>query len=254
MQSNFNKKSNKKGKKSTTNAIIKNKSPGTSSKLFIQAKQSNILKYFFYACTIITLIVTILSIDLFANGVLSMVDAEVYSSIAFSLFLPSIVFAYLARKHNFSQILNELGLSKNHISVKFFVYGILLFLIILMLEIGLSLFSYITGIPLPTNVGKILSGMPLYFLIFSVFIAPLNEEIAFRGFLVNRIGIVASALIFAILHAGYSSIAEGLGAFIFGLLAGYVFKKTKSLYPSLIAHIIVNLLAVIVLFVLMGII
>ncbi|MGC8572253.1 MAG: CPBP family intramembrane glutamic endopeptidase [Candidatus Micrarchaeia archaeon] len=216
-------------------------------------KPSPMLKYLFYFLTFATLLITILSVVLFGYNIISFVDAEIYSSIAFSLFLPSIVIAYLSRRYSLNQILDELGLSRNHISVKLFIYGIIIFFAILLLEIALSLFSYITGIPLPTHVSELLSGLPLYFILFSVFIAPLDEEIAFRGFLVKRIGIVASAFIFAILHASYDSIAEGVGAFIFGLIAGYAFKKTKSLYPSLIAHILVNLLAVVALFLFTGI-
>ena len=78
-------------------------------------------------------------------------------------------------------------------------------------------------------------------------IEPINEEIMFRGFLVPRIGIVASAIIFGLAHYSYMSTfgVEMLGALIFGLLAGYVFKRTKSIYPGIVAHIIVNTIAII---------
>ncbi len=89
---------------------------------------------------------------------------------------------------------------------------------------------------------------PAYYLFFIAIIAPINEEILFRGFLVPRIGILASALIFAIPHLIiYYSVYELAFAFAFGLLAGYVFKKSGSLYSTIIAHMMVNVLAVLLL-------
>ena len=118
----------------------------------------------------------------------------------------------------------------------------------LVVELGISLFSKFTNIPLPTNVMKLLGGMPIYFYIFSFLIAPVNEEILFRGFFVSRIGIIPSAILFALLHFSYASISEFVAALIFGLLAGYVFKKTKSLYTSITAHVLLNFLTIAVLF------
>ncbi|MGC8649097.1 MAG: CPBP family intramembrane glutamic endopeptidase [Candidatus Micrarchaeia archaeon] len=206
---------------------------------------NKMLKTLFYFATSITAIVFILSFYLFAINSISIIKAEVYSSITFSLLLSSSVFAYLLyKKQNIHSILLELGLSKDNISKKIFSYGIILFFIIFALEILISLFSYISGIALPTNVSEVLFGTPLYFLLFSILIAPINEEIFFRGFLVPKYGIILPALLFALLHAGYGSIVEGIGAFVFGVLAGYIFKKTKSLYPSIIAHVLVNGLAI----------
>jgi membrane protease YdiL (CAAX protease family) len=39
-----------------------------------------------------------------------------------------------------------------------------------------------------------------------------------------------------------------VAALIFGLVAGYVFRKTESLYPSLVAHVLVNTLTILVTF------
>jgi membrane protease YdiL (CAAX protease family) len=232
--------------------IIKNmkKKKKNQSKVSREVKYNcinpnKLLKTLFYFATSLTAIVFVLSFYLFAINSISLIKAEIYSSITFSLLLSSSVFAYLLyKKQNVHLMLLNLGLSKDNISKKIFYYGIVLFFIIFVLEILISLFSYFSGISLPTNVSKVLSGTPLYFLLFSIFISPLNEEIFFRGFLVPRYGIIFPALLFALLHAGYGSIVEGIGAFIFGILAGYIFKKTKSLYPSIIAHVLVNSLAI----------
>ncbi|MGC8730310.1 MAG: CPBP family intramembrane glutamic endopeptidase [Candidatus Micrarchaeia archaeon] len=91
--------------------------------------------------------------------------------------------------------------------------------------------------------------MPVYFLIFSFIIAPFTEEILFRGFLVPRLGIILSAIIFAVPHfISYLSISEFVAAFLFGLAAGYAYKKTGSLYVSILAHMLVNFLAILSIF------
>lgn len=174
---------------------------------------------------------------------------ESYSSIALSLFFPSIVFSYLLYKGNtIGKIISQLGLSKDKVTVKFILLGIAIFIAVMIFGLALAAFSQVTGIQLPTNVQDALAGTPVYFLIFTFLIAPINEEIFFRGFMVPRIGIVASAIIFAFLHLSYLSISEFVAALFFGLLAGYVFKKTKSLYPSIVAHAIVNFVTVATLF------
>ncbi|MDE1810862.1 MAG: CPBP family intramembrane metalloprotease [Candidatus Micrarchaeota archaeon] len=172
--------------------------------------------------------------------------AEANLSITLSLFFPSIVFSYLLyRKKSLPEIIGQIGLSRKGFTFRNLAIGVSMFLAILVMGLAFGLFSQATGIPLPTNVALVLSGMPIYFLIFASLVAPFNEEILFRGFLVNRIGILLSALVFAFLHSGYASVSELVAALVFGLLAGYVFKRTNSIYPCILAHILVNVMAVI---------
>ncbi|MDE1870965.1 MAG: CPBP family intramembrane metalloprotease [Candidatus Micrarchaeota archaeon] len=174
---------------------------------------------------------------------------ESYSSMALSLFFPSIVFSYmLYRGNTISGIISELGLSRDRITAKMIIVGISLFLAVVLFGLALSAFSQLTNIQLPTNVQAALAGTPAYFLVFTFLIAPINEEIFFRGFMVPRLGIIASAIIFALLHLSYISVSEFAAALFFGLLAGYVFRRTKSLYPSIVAHAIVNFVTVAALF------
>ncbi|MGC8669937.1 MAG: CPBP family intramembrane glutamic endopeptidase [Candidatus Micrarchaeia archaeon] len=196
-----------------------------------------------------------------AYDTLSMAQMPVYcrlsvanSTIYLSLLFPSIVFSYLlARKKSLKAIIEGLGLSASKLTFNNIGIGVLLFASILLLSFAMSIFSALSNIPLPTNVQSLLGGMPLYLLIFSFIIAPIDEEILFRGFLVPRIGIVLSALVFALLHFSYLSISETFAAFVFGLLAGYVFKKTGSLYATIIGHMLVNLLTIIAILALSGV-
>jgi CAAX protease family protein len=186
-----------------------------------------------------------LSILLYNYGIISEPLLEAYSSITLSLALPSMVFSYLLfRGNTIGQIISQLGLSRDRFTLKMIAAGILVFFGVMLFSLAISVFSTATNIQLPTNVQTVLAGTPLYFLVFTFLVAPINEEIFFRGFLVPRIGIIASALLFAVLHFTYASVSEFVAALFFGLLAGYVYKRTKSLYPSIVAHMIVNFITI----------
>lgn len=81
--------------------------------------------------------------------------------------------------------------------------------------------------------------------------APFAEEIVFRGaiqrVLQNALGernrwiaIVVSALIFGIIHF---NLAQGLHAFLVGLLLGWLYSKTGSILPGLVFHWVNNTVA-----------
>jgi hypothetical protein len=181
------------------------------------------------------------SICLYAVSYLGAITAEVAATASFSMFLSTIVFSYLlAKGRTLKEIIEELRLTKKRISLRIVAAGFVLFLAVFLLQLVIAWIQQVTNIPLPTNVAQVLTGMPLSFILFTVFVAPINEEIFFRAFLVPRIGIIPSALLFGLLHFGYNSISEFVGAAIYGLMAGYAFKKTHSLYPSIIGHILVN--------------
>ena len=77
-------------------------------------------------------------------------------------------------------------------------------------------------------------------------VGPLEEEIIFRGILLGGLlrmrcrpwlAILISALAFAAMH-GYG--LKMLGCTGFGILCGWLFWRTRSLLPSIVAHIINN--------------
>jgi hypothetical protein len=84
----------------------------------------------------------------------------------------------------------------------------------------------------------------LALLITGAFFTPFGEEVVFRGVIANALnrygmwaGVVGSAAIFAVIH-GPSVIL--LDAFMVGILTGILFRKTGSLWPSLVIHIVYN--------------
>jgi hypothetical protein len=143
-----------------------------------------------------------------------------------------------------------LGLGREGIIWRNIALGLLIFAIIVTLELIVSLIGQVAGTTISTNVDQIFAAAPVWFLVFSATLAPISEEVLFRGLMVPRLGIVVSALIFAAMHASYNSTfgVEVVAALVFGLIAGYAFRKTGSLYPSMIAHVLVNALTVFVTF------
>ncbi len=218
----------------------------------------------------------ILAYGAYAAGIISLnsfnfvLETEVLLSLSIAIFL----YSKFYRRESIGTTLRSLGLSKESISLNAAWIGFLLFVTILLFEIAVSAFEGFSNITINTNASVLFTGAPLWFYIFTAVIEPINEEIVFRGFLIDRInlisnttisrflrsgydsnwiGIVVSAVIFGLLHASYDSTfaIEVIAAMFFGLLAGYVFKKSGSLYPSIITHILVNSLAVSALLVIM---
>ncbi len=206
----------------------------------------------FYAI-VVALVLSIIFIGyLYGSGAISYYAATADSTIALSLLFSFIVFAYmLAKGKRLSAIIEELGLSRKAMALRYVGFGIVLFLLFFAIESGMGWFSQVTGIEIVTNVAETLSNLPLYFYIFVFLVGPINEEILFRGFLAPRIGIIGSSVVFGIVHyISYFSVAELLAAFAFGLAAAYVFKRTGSLYPSIIGHALFDFVTVAFLFLL----
>ena len=81
--------------------------------------------------------------------------------------------------------------------------------------------------------------------------APIAEELVFRGAILNKllsslkgdqhwIAIVLSALIFGIIHLNF---VQGLHAFLIGLLLGWMFYRTGSVIPGILFHWVNNTVA-----------
>lgn len=101
------------------------------------------------------------------------------------------------------------------------------------------------------NYSSIFSAFKNPIMIFCLSIgAPLCEELFFRGILERKlleafspkVAIVASALVFAVYHL---NIVQGVNAFIIGLFFGWLYYRTRSLWPSILCHFIMNTLVTI---------
>ncbi|MFA5930150.1 MAG: type II CAAX endopeptidase family protein [Candidatus Micrarchaeia archaeon] len=110
------------------------------------------------------------------------------------------------------------------------------------------------------NVYDKVVGLPLPVLVLAFTLAPLGEEMLFRGFLFRKIaemlggkapgvapyaaGALVSSAVFAALHSAYGSYAELAVAFAVGVVLCIGVKKTGSLVPAVLAHAAFNLVSV----------
>lgn len=82
-------------------------------------------------------------------------------------------------------------------------------------------------------------------MVFLSILTPLGEELLFRGVVTNAllrygsfIGVVGSAAIFALFH-GINTVLPA--AFIVGLIAAEIFRRSGSVWPGVVVHAVVNL-------------
>lgn len=178
-----------------------------------------------------------------------------------SLLLVALTLGIVIFKYNYS--LNFFGLKKIK-SVKNINYGLLggviiWGLIILINNFIYSVTTYLFKCRPPTQaaVDSLLnSDSLLLFIVHSlllIIIAPITEEIFFRGFIYlyckNKFGIlwgiVASALIFGLAHFNFWVF---LPTFSGGIILAWIYEETDSLYPAMIAHSTWNGIIIIVLY------
>ncbi len=89
-------------------------------------------------------------------------------------------------------------------------------------------------------------GNSLISTVYIAIIAPISEEIIFRGVIMEKFrknmtffkANILQALLFGIYHM---NIVQGTYAFIMGLFAGLVYYKLKSLYAVILLHMIINI-------------
>jgi len=102
--------------------------------------------------------------------------------------------------------------------------------------------------------------LPLPALILAFTLAPLGEEMLFRGFLFRKAaewlgtrlkgaprwmaGALFSSLLFSLMHASYGSLAELAVAFAVGMTLCLGVKQTGSLVPAVLAHAAFNFVSI----------
>ncbi|MGU3370223.1 CPBP family intramembrane glutamic endopeptidase [Bacillus mycoides] len=77
------------------------------------------------------------------------------------------------------------------------------------------------------------------------FIAPICEEILFRGFILSRFTYkfgIKKAVIFSSVCFGILHLNNVFGTTLFGIISCLMYLKTKSLFPSIIAHMVNNII------------
>lgn len=117
----------------------------------------------------------------------------------------------------------------------------------------MTFFTEQVGLELPPDYTKLFKGMinsDLGFLALAI-LAPIAEEMVFRGAILRRLldafdkrwhwaAIVITAALFGIVHL---NMAQGINAFVMGLLLGWMYMRTRSIMPGIIFHFANNTMA-----------
>lgn len=132
---------------------------------------------------------------------------------------------------------------KEHTKKRDLLYGLLLGILIVIVA---GLVSRILPQPSSANNTSLLVQYNILIAgVFVILIAPVLEEILFRGILVDKVGVVLSSILFSVIHIGsgdlYSIIYPAIITFIIGSVLGTAYKKTKSLLLVILAHSIYNI-------------
>ena len=158
---------------------------------------------------------------------------------------------YRSRKKNVKAELQIVKTSKSNIIIGIGL-GISAWLfntgfISLVQEVGLlkEHFSIMENMLAPLSEGSILIS-----LLTVGIVAPFTEEFIFRGVIFKTLNknisilgtIIIQALFFGIFHG---NLIQGIYATLLGLVLGYITYRTRSLWPSIIIHIINNTIATI---------
>jgi len=84
-----------------------------------------------------------------------------------------------------------------------------------------------------------------------IIVAPIVEEVFFRGFMFKGIehsvlgpagAVIITALLWSVMHVQYD-VYGIISLFILGLILGIARHKSKSIYPTIVMHILQNLIA-----------
>ena len=111
-----------------------------------------------------------------------------------------------------------------------------------------SLIYWVNKIPMPDFINRAFEEIamtPIVMILTIAVIAPIYEEVIFRGILLRgmankmnkTLALVVSALFFAMLHM---NIPQGINAFFLGLIIGSIYLSTGSIYLCIFAHFINN--------------
>lgn len=142
---------------------------------------------------------------------------------------------------------HALGFRKVRITAILAIIPLALGAAILLSEIDNVIRSFM---PLPNFFEEALSGFdesPFMGLIVLTIIAPWTEEPLFRGLMLGGLArrhrlvpsLLVTAALFSLIHANPAQMPT---AFLLGILYGWVFLKTQSLWPCVLAHTIHNAL------------
>ncbi len=125
------------------------------------------------------------------------------------------------------------------------LFALGLLLLMLVTSFTITLFFHAIGMAEDAEkVKEAAQATPVEQLLTILVIAPVVEEIFFRGYLQKRTNLLVASAAFSYFHIVYGSLSELVGAFVLGALLGIAFNKSKNLYVPTLAHYLYNFIVV----------
>ncbi len=171
-----------------------------------------------------------------------------------SAFIALIIYTPMALRYFALPITQGAITKKNFVCTIATLGTIYLISIILSMSGFLNWLSAVTGSPEQQQVTEEIAGakapLTLAGLIFNaVIVAPIMEEVAFRGFMYNvlrqRAGIIAAAISSSLFFSAvHTSLLQTVVLFVFGCAQCYLYEKTRTITFPIILHAIFNAVSI----------
>ena len=120
-----------------------------------------------------------------------------------------------------------------------------IFLLTVLVNIGYHAFFSVASGASAQHLEKTSNGLSLSFIVNVTVLAPIHEELIFRGLLQGAIfdnswlGLVLTSSLFSFMH-GPSNVPSFIFYLLGGLLLGFAYKKSQNLWVSTLVHMFYN--------------
>jgi membrane protease YdiL (CAAX protease family) len=167
------------------------------------------------------------------------------SALAFSVLLLLAPFALAqVRRKSIDETISALSLRWTGVLDGMLLPGLKLFVMMFVVLFVEGIVLNALGVFDTGNVAAVIRKQSLLGIAIAVILAPIAEEIFFRGYLQKQIGVLLSSALFAWLHVGYGSIAEIVAAFTVSIILGLWLRKSDNVYPCILAHGFYNIFSI----------
>ena len=120
-----------------------------------------------------------------------------------------------------------------------------IFLLTVLVNIGYHAFFSVASGASDQHLEEASKGLSLSFIVSATVLAPIQEELLFRGLLQGAVfdnswlGLVLTSSLFSFMH-GPSNVPSFIFYLLGGLLLGFAYKKSQNLWVSTLVHMFYN--------------
>lgn len=154
-------------------------------------------------------------------------------------------FGFEVRGDKLPTILRQLGVRREGVISSLLIGVAAVVFVVFPLILAEAVLAVHFNLEEPGRVAQTAKELPLYILLLSFTFTPVAEEVLFRGFLLPRVGVLVSALLFALAHFYYGSLIEFAASFTAGVVFAFL-RNRNSLLPCIFAHATFNFISVII--------